>query len=199
MHSKKDYLVGLDAIRFIAAVSVAYFHLAFATWAGSEPAAGSLFKSLATFPELVSSGWFGWVGVEVFFVVSGLVIGASAASASGPSEFLRHRALRLYPAVWICAPVSILIVAAYRLDFQWHRQAPARISHPVPAGSMGRGCLLVAVGRDHLLPVRCRSPCDSRAAWPSTVRACAWPVEQPLPIVFGSRSPLRPTCRIAAS
>jgi exopolysaccharide production protein ExoZ len=52
---------------------------------------------------------FGWIGVQVFFVISGVVIANSAATAS-PLQFLRGRVLRLYPAAWIAALINIAIL-----------------------------------------------------------------------------------------
>ncbi|WP_368735457.1 acyltransferase family protein, partial [Klebsiella aerogenes] len=52
---------------------------------------------------------FGWVGVEIFFVISGFVI-ANSATKSSPAEFLLGRALRLYPAVWVCATATLLVL-----------------------------------------------------------------------------------------
>ena len=56
--------------------------------------------------------WFGWVGVEIFFVISGFVIANSASQAS-PGEFLLGRALRLYPAVWVCATATFLVLLLF--------------------------------------------------------------------------------------
>src|SRR5215813_304117 len=39
------------------------------------------------FPSAAPFTWFGWVGVEIFFVISGFVI-ANSASNSSPTEFL---------------------------------------------------------------------------------------------------------------
>jgi peptidoglycan/LPS O-acetylase OafA/YrhL len=57
---------------------------------------------------------FGWVGVQVFFVISGVVIANSAANAT-PSSFVWGRFLRLYPAAWIAAIVNLgfLFVAPF--------------------------------------------------------------------------------------
>ena len=81
------YVVGLDPIRLIAAVLVMTFHLSWkvAGWSG-----------------LTS---FGWVGVEVFFVISGFVISQSVIGKT-PLSFLRSRILRLYPAAWGCLLLS---------------------------------------------------------------------------------------------
>ena len=55
--------------------------------------------------------WFGWVGVEIFFVISGFVIAYSAVGiVSNPATeprahtvFFQHRLKRLFPAALICA------------------------------------------------------------------------------------------------
>jgi peptidoglycan/LPS O-acetylase OafA/YrhL len=50
---------------------------------------------------------FGWVGVQVFFVLSGFVIAFSAQLAT-PWKFFVARFVRLVPGVWVCAPLSLL-------------------------------------------------------------------------------------------
>lgn len=53
----------------------------------------------------------GWVGVEIFFVISGFVI---VYSANGTAwQFLRSRLLRLVPGVWVCAPITALLLLFY--------------------------------------------------------------------------------------
>lgn len=88
---RATYFFGLDLVRFGAAISVALFHL---TW--QNPA----------------SWWvmpFGWVGVEIFFVLSGFVI-ANSANGTSPLKFLEGRIARLYPAAWACAPITCAII-----------------------------------------------------------------------------------------
>ena len=85
--SHPEYIYGIDLIRFACAFGVAAFHL---TWKTPETA------------------WWmpvGWVGVQVFFVISGLVIANSAHGAT-PRQFLTSRFLRLYPAAWCAAAIS---------------------------------------------------------------------------------------------
>ena len=68
--------------------------------------------------------WWGWVGVELFFVVSGYVIAASVGGA-GPRDFVRRRALRLLPGAWVCASLTALAllvgssVAATTVAARW--------------------------------------------------------------------------------
>jgi peptidoglycan/LPS O-acetylase OafA/YrhL len=102
----RPYYYGIDAVRFASAMMVASFHIGFSS---SQP--GSRGFSLAGGELHLDYGhWFSWgaIGVEIFFVISGFVI-ANSANDSTPFRFLRSRAERLYPAVWICAPISLLI------------------------------------------------------------------------------------------
>jgi len=98
----KDYIIGVDIIRFLSAVGVAAFHL---TWL--NPAA------TWDFPV-------GWIGVQLFFVISGLVI-ANSAHQSNWRRFARGRFLRLYPAAWCallfnCLCISAVGAHAYELE-----------------------------------------------------------------------------------
>ena len=106
--------IGLDYIRFVTAALVAFFHLAYWSWVElgrlhtSRLASGGLVQ----FPELQNVASVGWIGVEIFFVISGLVIAGSANGVSGLT-FLKRRILRLYPAVWICATLSLPVVLTF--------------------------------------------------------------------------------------
>jgi peptidoglycan/LPS O-acetylase OafA/YrhL len=82
------HVLGLDIIRFAAASTVMAFHLCAAT-------------------ELASATSWGWVGVEVFFVLSGYVIAYSAEGATA-DRFLRNRIVRLFPAAWVCSSATAL-------------------------------------------------------------------------------------------
>jgi exopolysaccharide production protein ExoZ len=85
------YVYGIDVVRFISAVFVALFHL---TWLDQR---------------LSTVGWFGWIGVQVFFVISGFVI-ARSANNTRPAKFVQSRFLRLYPAAWVCASIGVIIL-----------------------------------------------------------------------------------------
>jgi peptidoglycan/LPS O-acetylase OafA/YrhL len=61
----------------------------------------------ARYEALAPWTWFGWIGVEIFFVISGFVI-ANAAAGATPAAFLKGRLLRLFPAVWVCASITLL-------------------------------------------------------------------------------------------
>jgi peptidoglycan/LPS O-acetylase OafA/YrhL len=108
MRSQHRFL-GIDIIRFVAASQVMWFHLAFWSWAPAQSTPSSILQGLFRYPELTAFSWFGWVGVEIFFVISGLVI-AHSAEGAGAARFLRNRILRLLPTVLICATVTATVL-----------------------------------------------------------------------------------------
>ena len=111
----KNHFPLLDPLRFAAAVGVAIFHQMFWSWAWVSVGVPGSERYVATdvlYPSAADFTWFGWVGVEIFFVISGFVIANSASKAS-PTEFLLGRALRLYPAVWIAATASFLVLILF--------------------------------------------------------------------------------------
>ena len=89
----ESYVYGIDLLRFFAATLVAFFHL---TWLEASTA---------------RLDWFGWIGVEIFFVISGFVIAQSAQGAT-PLNFVISRFLRIYPAAWICGVISFVMLLA---------------------------------------------------------------------------------------
>ncbi len=106
----------LDLLRFGAALGVAVFHLMFWSWGYSSINAPMGFERyVATeipFPAAAPFTWFAWVGVEIFFVISGFVI-ANSASKGSAKEFLFGRALRLYPAVWVCSTLTFIVLVVF--------------------------------------------------------------------------------------
>jgi peptidoglycan/LPS O-acetylase OafA/YrhL len=90
----KPYLYGLDILRLTAAGMVMAFHLTERTLGWNEMAP------------------IGWVGVQIFFVISGFVI-INSAEGAGPLKFARSRILRLYPVAWGCALVSVLALVVF--------------------------------------------------------------------------------------
>jgi peptidoglycan/LPS O-acetylase OafA/YrhL len=109
----KNHFPLLDPLRFGAALSVAVFHLMFWSWAwpsvGVPPGFEHYVAADVQFQYAAPFTWFGWVGVEIFFVISGFVI-ANSASKSSAAEFLFGRALRLYPAVWVCSTLTFIVL-----------------------------------------------------------------------------------------
>jgi peptidoglycan/LPS O-acetylase OafA/YrhL len=101
-------IVGVDAIRCFAAIMVMVFHLSYWIWAGTayHPGLGATSLDYAWLAPFTSSGW---IGVQVFFVISGFVILYSS-DGTTPYEFFRSRFLRLVPAAWICASITAAVL-----------------------------------------------------------------------------------------
>jgi peptidoglycan/LPS O-acetylase OafA/YrhL len=68
---------------------------------------------LPSFPALAPVTDAGWIGVDIFFVISGLVI-AYTANGNSPRRFAEGRFFRLMPSVWIASTLSaiVLIIAS---------------------------------------------------------------------------------------
>jgi len=92
----------LDLARFFAALSVVFYHYTY------RPAIG-LDNALSTITK------FGYLGVPVFFMISGFVITASAQNRTALG-FAVSRFVRLYPTYW--AAIAITLSTIYFLDGQ---------------------------------------------------------------------------------
>lgn len=86
----------MDLLRFFAALMVVIFHL-------NEPILyiDNWYRSLAK---------FGWLGVPVFFVISGYCILLSAYHSKNSLQFIIRRFFRIFPTYWFSL-VLVLIVA----------------------------------------------------------------------------------------
>lgn len=94
----------LDGMRFVAAFSVLMFHFTardHSRWSEGLPT--------TVFPVLSEVSRYGYVGVHLFFVISGFVILMSAWGRTIP-EFVGSRIGRLYPAFW----AAVLLTASLR-------------------------------------------------------------------------------------
>jgi peptidoglycan/LPS O-acetylase OafA/YrhL len=103
---------GLDLVRFIAAILVTVYHLGFRAWVSP----GHTLKEQLAIASFRPNGWeftcFGWIGVQIFFVISGFVIAYSAEGAT-PIAFIRSRISRLVPAMWIGASLGAVVLIAW--------------------------------------------------------------------------------------
>jgi peptidoglycan/LPS O-acetylase OafA/YrhL len=106
-HSER--LQTLDALRGLAALAVVWFHFSRFT-----PAARRI-------PLLTASGKYGWIGVEVFFVISGFVIPLALHKGQYRlgdfPRFLAKRLIRLEPPYL----ASIIITLLMRYLLHWGR------------------------------------------------------------------------------
>ncbi|WP_255657723.1 acyltransferase [Actinoplanes sp. L3-i22] len=96
-------LATLDALRLIAALAVASFHLTVA-WRIDGRREPEHFL-----PHLTHVTVYGFLGVELFFLISGFVIGMSSWNRS-LGDFFTSRVSRLYPAYWICVLITAAVV-----------------------------------------------------------------------------------------
>jgi peptidoglycan/LPS O-acetylase OafA/YrhL len=115
---RKLPITGLDVIRFFAAFLVMTYHLAFWSWAvGHEATSNSITHGTPAFPSLTWLSWFGGVGVDIFFVLSGFVILYSADRDS--RSFARSRVLRLVPGALVAASLSAITLMQLKTMSDW--------------------------------------------------------------------------------
>ena len=106
----RHQILAIDLLRFACALLVVAFHVGTAFPLAETSSATRLIDPALRLPAMLAPfTWFGWVGVEIFFVISGYVIAVSADGVA-MMAFLRRRALRLAPAAWLCASVTALVM-----------------------------------------------------------------------------------------
>jgi peptidoglycan/LPS O-acetylase OafA/YrhL len=96
---RRNRLYVIDGIRLVAAVMVALHHFA-GTFRVNQPDNviwGQPVSDLM--PGVFRLSAYGWIGVEMFFVISGFVICMSSWGRK-PRDFFVSRVIRLYPAYW---------------------------------------------------------------------------------------------------
>lgn len=96
----------LDYGRFFASLTVVAFHYTF------NGIANGKIDSISHIPSVIEITKYGYLGVELFFMISGYVIFFSAKNRSA-AMFAESRAIRLYPAYWF----AILFTSFFSL--QW--------------------------------------------------------------------------------
>lgn len=104
-------IILVDLLRFACAAAVVAHHYLTCFQVAPSRAASAM---LAGAP-LIGDRWtwsarLGWLGVEIFFVISGMVI-AQSLREPGAWRFLRRRLLRLVPAAWVCATITAAAMA----------------------------------------------------------------------------------------
>lgn len=102
-------ILAIDLTRFACAASVMGYHYSAAFWSLPDGRVASALQGVAATPVPLARA--GLVGVELFFVISGMVIARSAVGASW-QDFLGRRVVRLVPAAWICATLTALVLIA---------------------------------------------------------------------------------------
>ena len=110
----RDRVNEIDLLRFIAAFAVVLFHYTFRGTAANS-------MTVMPYPLLAPIFKYGYLGVELFFIISGFVILMTADSGS-LRKFFVARVVRLYPAFWICCTLTfaaILLFGAPRFSATW--------------------------------------------------------------------------------
>ena len=95
----------IDFLRFLAALAVVFFHYSFRGYAADS-------MSIMPYPLLAPYSKYGYLGVDLFFIISGFVILMTAASGSFRGFFV-SRFVRLYPAFWACCTITFALTLAY--------------------------------------------------------------------------------------
>jgi peptidoglycan/LPS O-acetylase OafA/YrhL len=97
----------LDGFRALAILSVLAFHYTVRWSPEHDPAAhlagGAVFAGFAPFE-------YGWLGVELFFIISGFVIWMTLERCATIGEFARRRIARITPALVCAAVLTSLVV-----------------------------------------------------------------------------------------
>ncbi len=101
----------LDGLRLVAALMVVGYHFLAYDRGSAKPWGVA---SDVAFPALWRPASYGWLGVELFFLISGFVIGMSAWDRT-PGQFLRSRVTRLFPAYWAAALLTFAVLSLWPL------------------------------------------------------------------------------------
>ncbi|WP_327261057.1 acyltransferase [Streptomyces sp. NBC_01232] len=121
-------LAVLDGVRVLAALGVLLYHYFALASAWGEPPRN-------IFPIANRFAVYGWLGVEIFFLVSGFVICMSAWGRS-VGDFAVSRISRLFPAYWVAVVFTALVL------FTWPEVREVKaFSHVVVNLSMLQGGL----------------------------------------------------------
>jgi peptidoglycan/LPS O-acetylase OafA/YrhL len=96
----RDRLLEIDLLRIIAALAVVIYHYTFSGYA----------RHLipVSYPALSTGTRYGYLGVDLFFTISGFVVLLSAWGRR-PHEFVISRIVRLYPAYWVAVTVTAIV------------------------------------------------------------------------------------------
>jgi peptidoglycan/LPS O-acetylase OafA/YrhL len=96
----RDRLHEIDLLRISAALAVVLYHYTFSGYAGH--------LTFVAFAALSTVTRYGYLGVDMFFVISGFVVLLSAWGRR-PHEFVISRIVRLYPAYWVAVTITAIV------------------------------------------------------------------------------------------
>ena len=100
--NENDRLLALDSLRAIAALAVLFYHYT----SGYEHVVGPHIQP-------VPSVEFGYLGVDLFFVISGFVIAWTLQRSSSLADFAFGRVARLYPAYLAGAAITGIVIFGF--------------------------------------------------------------------------------------
>ncbi|MEV5544146.1 acyltransferase [Saccharopolyspora shandongensis] len=90
----------IDLLRITAALAVVFYHYTFSGFAKGQTG--------VAFPTAGEFSRYGYLGVDLFFVISGFVVLLSALNRS-PEKFVISRIVRLYPAFWVSVTLTSIV------------------------------------------------------------------------------------------
>jgi peptidoglycan/LPS O-acetylase OafA/YrhL len=132
--SRPSRYESLDFWRGVACLSVVVFHTTngYAITSGNKTQTLAQGGNLADWLALITT--YLWIGVPLFFVISGYCIAASVVSATNrgttAGRFFRKRFLRIYPPLW-----TFLLIAAAMVQFlprAWYPGPTEGFDQPMP-------------------------------------------------------------------
>jgi peptidoglycan/LPS O-acetylase OafA/YrhL len=106
-YKKINYMPGLDGVRAVSLALVVFFHYA-SFFPEVFSSSGDIGKALGKFLSI------GWIGVDIFFVLSGYLIATiliknPIISTANYATFIKKRLLRLIPAYAVCASTFLVL------------------------------------------------------------------------------------------
>jgi peptidoglycan/LPS O-acetylase OafA/YrhL len=101
----KDRVYQIDLLRFLAALSVVLYHYFFRGYMADN-------LSDLRFEEVGSYFKYGYLGVDMFFIISGFVITLSIKNRS-LTDFCISRISRLYPSYWLGVLLTFLVITLF--------------------------------------------------------------------------------------
>jgi peptidoglycan/LPS O-acetylase OafA/YrhL len=99
----RERFTELDLLRFVAAISVLVYHYKSKYIESLDGAQAEVSKAVYGVTK------FGYLGVDLFFMISGFVICASAMGRT-PFQFAVSRATRIFPTLWVCSSITVITV-----------------------------------------------------------------------------------------
>lgn len=109
MRQPREPLILIEWTRLACALGIVALHYGVTFWHAPSLRSWHLLGGLRYRAEGEAIFTQGWIGVELFFVISGMMIAQSGRGASR-AVFLRRRLERLVPGAWICATLTLAVV-----------------------------------------------------------------------------------------